>query len=315
LTSLPSTVSPEIRRAALTLALAAVAACQAYPYSKKSPDDLYADAGVDIANGRGSSALAKLDFLKSKFPDYPDKEGVEFRVAEATKVQGNYWRAFVAFRDFSEHYPLTSRYGALENNLYETGSLLIQSRASLLGTGLVRDADDGVAVLEYFIERFPTTDKAAEALHQIGEYKYEIGDFAGAVNAYQRIVNAYRGSPWLDKAEYRIPICHLRGVRRPELDQAELVKAREEFRAYLSTRAEGARRNEARAALRECEEMLAASEYSIGEFYRVIGEPFGAAIHYKIALTEYPGTVAASQAEARITEADAKAAASRAATP
>lgn len=291
--------------AALAAAASATApACQTYSYSKKSPDELFADAGVDLQNNRGTAALAKLDYLKSKFPDFPDKEGVEFRVAEATKVNGSYWRAFVLFRQFLEHYPVTTRIGGFESNVYEIGTRLVQSRASFLGTGLARDADDGVVVLEYFVEKFPTNVKADEALRQIGDYKFEIGDFQGAIQAYERILNGYRASAWRDPAEFRIAICHLRTVRRPELDQSELQKAKEALQSYLTTRSEGARRDEAKAALRECEELLAASEYSIGEFYRVIGKPFGAEYHYKAALIQYPGTVAAAKAEERITEAD-----------
>lgn len=288
------------RHAALAAALAATAACQSYPYSKKGPDELFADAGTDIAEGRGSEALKKLEYLGGKFPEFPDKEGVEFRTAEAKRVKGNLWRSFVEFREFFSRYPVTSRFRSLEDNVYAIGTQLIQSRASFLGTGLFRDADDGVAVLEFFVDNFPSSSRADEALRQIAEYRYELGDYPGAIRAYERILNAYLASAWRDQAEYRIALCHLKGVRRADLDQTEMLKARELLTNYLQTRAEGARRDEVKAALRECDEKLAESEYRIGEYYRVIGQRFGAELHYKLAITNYPGTAFAREAERRI---------------
>ena len=291
--------SPILAAAAIA---ACLAACRTYPYAQKTPDELFADAGVDIGDGNGAAALNKLEYLKTKFANY-NKEGVEFRTADAERVSGKLWRAFTDFKQFEEHYRVTSYYYKnLQDSVYAIGTQLIQSRYSFLGLGIFRDADDGVLVLQFFVEKFSASSRADEALRQIAEYKYEIGDYQGAIEAYEKILNGYKFSVWRDQAEYRIAIARLRGVRRADLDQNDLFKARQELQVYLATRAEGARREEARIALRECEEKLAESEYLIGEFYRIIGQHFGALLHYELAITNYPAAKYTVEAERRVDE-------------
>ncbi len=293
---------PAFRLALLAVSLAPLlGGCKApYRYEQKTPDELNADAGADLRGGDGHAALAKLDFLKSKFPEFPDRQGVDFKVSEAKKLNGSLWKSFVSFREFLERYPITSYFAAAEKHIFEIGTNLLQSRSSFLGTGLFRDSDDGVLVLNFLVEKFPSSSLADEALRRVAQYRFESGDYAGAILDYERILKGYPGSPWRDFAEYRIAIAHLRAVPRPDLDQSELRAAREALTNYLATRPEGARQEEARAALAETEELLAESEFRIGAFYERIDEPFGASIHYKNVVTEYPRTLFASRAERRL---------------
>lgn len=277
--------------------------CRAgYPYSQRSADEIYADAGIDIENGNGTDALSKLNYLRDKHTTFPDQEGVDFRFAEAKKLNGKFWASFVDLREFLQKYRVTTRHAKSEELLFDLGTILLQSTSSLLGLGVARESDDGVLVLEYLREQFPNSRYGDEALRRMAQYRFESRDYQGAIRDYELILKVYPGSQWRDLAEYRIAIAHLRGLRRPDLDQSELLKARESLQSYLLSRPEGARLDEAKAALRETEEKLAESEYKIGEFYRVVKEPFGAALHYKSAIVTYPGTDYAARAEARLAE-------------
>lgn len=284
------------------LAALLCASCVSYPYSKKNADELFADAGIDVENNNGADAIRKLDYLKDKFPDFADKEGVEFRYIEARKALGKYWKAFTDLREFLQKYRVTTRHAKSEELLYEIGTTLLQDMSSFLGTGIARTADDGVIVLEYLREQFPSSRYGDEALRRLAQYRFEKRDYQAAIRDYELILKAYPGSQWRDLAEYRIAIAHLRGLKRPDLDQSELVKAKDALVNYLATRPEGVRLEEAKSALRETEEKLAESEYRIGEFYRVVEQPFGASIHYKNALLQYPGTAFAAKAEERLAE-------------
>ncbi|MBL8694501.1 MAG: outer membrane protein assembly factor BamD [Planctomycetes bacterium] len=291
----PSSRRTPLALAALTLV---VAACQsAYPYDAKTPDEIQADARADIERRDASSALTKLEYIRTKHPDYPDQEGVDFKHAVAKKIQGRLWKAFVEFREFLEKYRASSYVHESAQHIYDIGTQLIQSRSSFLGTGIFREADDGVLVLTYFAEQFPNHPSLDAALRLMAGYKFETGDYPGAIADYDRIVKAHLESPWHDFAEYRIAICHLRSVRRADLDQSELRKAYEALQSYLTFRTSGMRREEVMAALRECTEKLSESEYRIGDFYRVLGKHFGAAQHFRLAATQYPGTYWAVKAE------------------
>lgn len=286
----------------LLLLFASISCAARYPYEKKSPDELYADAGVDIEKNEPDAATAKLDYLKNKHPDFPDREGVAFRYAQIKKLYGKYWKAFVAFREFLDQYPVSGHRREAGELIYDTGVKLTQSTSSFLGLGIARDSDDGVLVLEYFVDNFQNSSLASEALRRVAQYKFETGDFQGAIRGYQRILRSYLGSQWRDLAEFRIAISHLRGVRRADQDQSELLKARESLSNYISLHPEGARLDEAAAALREADEMLAESEYKIGDYYVVIEQPFAASMHYKQAIVNYPGTEFAARAESRLAQ-------------
>ncbi|MFN0205712.1 MAG: outer membrane protein assembly factor BamD [Planctomycetota bacterium] len=288
----------------LIVALAAGAAsCRApYPYSQRSADEIYADAGIDIENGNGSGAMAKLNYLRDRHATFPDQEGVDFRFVEAKKLNEDYWNAFEDLREFLQKYRVTTRHAKSEELLFELGTTLLQSTSSLLGLGIARESDDGVLVLEYLREQFPNSRYGDEALRRMAQYRFESRDYQGAIRDYELILKVYPGSQWRDLAEYRIAIAHLRGQKRPDLDQSELLKARESLQNYLLSRPEGVRLDEAKAALRETEEKLAESEYKIGEFYRVVEQPFGAALHYKNAIVTYPGTEYAARAEERLAQ-------------
>lgn len=295
------TISARLRVLTLCLLAGAAASCATrYPYERKSADELYADAGLDINNNDGTAAMNKLDYIKEKHPDFPEKEGVDFRYVEARKAKGKLWKSFVELREFLEKYPVSSRRSKAEELLFEIGTSLLQSTSSFLGTGLARDADDGVLVLEFLVDNFQNSRLGDESLRRMAQYKFESGDYPGAIRDYQRILKSYLGSQWRDLAEFRIAIAHLRTVRRPDLDQSELLKAREALQNYLSTHPEGSRLEEAMAALRETHEMLAESEFRIGDYYRVIEQPYASALHYKNAIAQYPGTRFAAKAEERL---------------
>jgi len=309
---------------ASALLFAALPACALLPfgrsrYAQQTPEQLLAEAGGDLARYEESvragkpeprlagEALAKLDHLRDKRGGGSDRETLEFRRAQALHALGRPWDAYLASKAFAEKYPTSARRSEIARILHEIGLAYDRDPSALPVLGWFPKRRSAVPVFETLVENFPKGDEADEALRRIGALRFEEEEWIEARTAYERLLKGYPGSEWADLAEFRIGICHLKEAHSPSLDLREMRKAREALEGYLKNRPEGSRRREAEASLAQVLEMLAEREWRTGDFYRRIGNAFGARNHWKSAVSGYPGTKGADKAAAALRSMEAEA--------
>ncbi|MGH7150339.1 MAG: outer membrane protein assembly factor BamD, partial [Planctomycetota bacterium] len=287
---------------------AVLPACSSIPffgggrYADRTPEQLLAEAGVDLAKveeGKAAGApdrdlareaLRKLEHLRDKRGGGPDKETLEFRRVQALHALERRWDAYTAAKAFAETYPTSTRRSDLERILYEIGLAYDRDTGGIPLFGWFPRRGSAVPVFETLVEHFPRGDHADEALRRIGGYYFDEEEWIEARTAYERLLKGYAGSEWADLADFRVGICNLREAGAPSHDLGAMRRAREKLEGYLKNRPEGGKRAEAQAALAQVLEMLAEREWRTGEFYRRIGNEFGARHHWREAVSGFPGT-------------------------
>lgn len=301
-------------RPRLAWAAVLLPACSSIPffgggrYADRTPDQLLAEAGVDLAKFEEGAkagtpdrdlareALRKLEHLRDKKGGGPDKETLEFRRVQALHALDRRWDAYLAAKAFAEAYPTSTRRPDLERILHEIGLAYDRDTEGIPLLGWFPRRGSAVPILETLVEHFPRGDAADDALRRIGAYYFDEGDWIEARTAYERLLKGYAGSEWADLAEFRAGICNLREAGAPSHDLGAMRRSREKLEGYLKNRPEGGKRAEAQAALAQVLEMLAEREWRTGEFYRRIGNTFGARHHWGETVSGYPGTAAAARA-------------------
>ncbi|MCI0585723.1 MAG: outer membrane protein assembly factor BamD [Planctomycetes bacterium] len=297
---------------------ALLAACSSIPffgggrYADRTPEQLLAEAGVDLAKveegaaagnpepGLAREALRKLEYLRDKRGGGPDKETLEFRRVQALHALGRRWDAYTAAKAFAEAYPTSTRRPDLERILHEIGLAYDRDTEGIWLLGWFPRRGSAVPVFETLVEHFPRGDYADDALRRIGGYHFDEEEWIEARTAYERLLKGYSGSEWADLADFRVGICNLEEAGAPSHDLGAMRRAREKLEGYLKSRPEGGKRAEAQAALAQVLEMLAEREWRTGEFYRRIGNSFGARHHWGETVSGFPGTAAAGKAAAAL---------------
>ncbi len=91
-----------------------------------------------------------------------------------------------------------------------------------------------------------------------------------------------------DYVQYQIGMCHFEQVRSADKDQAQTLKAMEEFRKVTALYPASPYVARAEERLRECERLLADHEILVGLFYADRGAHMAAIDRYKLALDGFP---------------------------
>ncbi|MCA8942900.1 MAG: outer membrane protein assembly factor BamD [Planctomycetes bacterium] len=215
--------------------------------------------------------------------------------AEALRIQAlyrtkDYWEAFRVARGFVEQHRFSELAGTIEEFEFRTGRALIQD-----------DDDDGVTVLQHFVERFPASTYAAEAYKLLGEFAFAEEDYAIAEVRFSDLLRSHPTSEWAAFARFRLAITAFLRVRGPEYDFAQMTLARNELRDYLALDPERPEfRREAQQALAKTEAWLARRHLIIADFYRTVGSAAGERMHLRRASESFPGTPAGQTAATRL---------------
>ncbi len=137
------------------------------------------------------------------------------------------------------------------------------------------------------------SDKDLNARIQIGladAYFYDGGtvNLAEAQSRYTNFLAFNPLHPRADYAQYQIGECHFKQVYSPDKDQAETLRAIEEFRkvAALYPASPYVARAEERIA--DCQRLLAEHEITVGRFYAQRKAHLAAIDRFKLVLDQFP---------------------------
>jgi outer membrane protein assembly factor BamD len=152
--------SGRFTRVVLGGALAALlgTACGKSALSVGAPDQLYAQAAQDHANGSYDAAITQYRQLLDHYPLDPRAEEVELRIAHAHLQNNAYPEAIAAFSDFQRMHPTSPHLPEVEYRISESYVLQMDTIDRDLAAG--RNAHDR---LQSLLRRYPTSEFSGEA--------------------------------------------------------------------------------------------------------------------------------------------------------
>ena len=131
-------------------------------------------------------------------------------------------------------------------------------------------------------------DKAqiAEADSYLQEHTIEA--YSEAIRRYQSFLAFHPTHPEAPYCQYQIGKCYFEEIESPDRDITPAKDAREAFRALIENYPNSQYVAEAKQKIKETDNVLAAHEIKIGDWYLKVGHPKGAIGRYRYAIEHYP---------------------------
>jgi outer membrane protein assembly factor BamD (BamD/ComL family) len=289
-------MTPRARRIALVLLLALIPACASTP-----PRDalaVLAQGEGELTAGRHDQALALLASIDEEAYVGEDLERYKLAKARAKFGTGDAWGAFNVLKRYLDDHPLTAHANAIERLTFDIGKTLIGSDKGFWI--LWSDADDGAAVLQHFVRRFPNSEHAPDAYHLLGELEWNRGNWLEAQQQFRQITMFHDRSAWASKALFRDAMAGFHALAGPDYDLQSLERTQRELATFVAHEQENlAFKEQTAAALGTVNEWLAAKHVGIADFYATVDNLAGQQRHLELA-TRYENTQGAIEARQRL---------------
>jgi len=146
--------------------------------------------------------------------------------------------------------------------------------------------------LQAALGRSTTTPELISKVHLglADAYFYDGGilNLAEALSRYTNFLTFYPNHDRVDYAQYQIGLCHLKQVLTPDRDQTQTQRALNEFLKLRAQYPNSQYVAPAEEKANEARELLAESEFRIGQFYFKNEAYEGALDRFRLVLEEYP---------------------------
>ncbi len=245
-----------------------------------------------------------------------DCQSAFFLLGECRRALGHYDEAYEAYEQLLDGYAGTDLFTHVLG--LETGmgqEYLNGRKRKVLGALWVTAYDEGEQMLERVFQRDPRGASGKKALSLLADYHYKQNQFESAQDEYQRLAANFPNDP--DTAEFKrlagqAALGRFRGVSTDAraLDEAEL-----QLRRLAQEHPQEAQRRQVGEILRGIDERRAEKDFEVAEHYRRTDKVKAAVYYYRCVVREHPGTVWATQAQARLAELDAQSPAAPPAPP
>jgi len=151
--------------------------------------------------------------------------------------------------------------------------------------------DQARIILQTLINTYPDSEYIARAKLAVGDSWYAEGGSAAlaqAENEYKDFETFFPNMPEAAEAQLKIANIHYRQMEKPDRDFTHAMRAEEEYRNLINQYPDSKLVPDAKARLREVEEVLAEREFRIGRFY-FMRESWAAAIaRLQSVVDDYP---------------------------
>ncbi|MCX7829646.1 MAG: outer membrane protein assembly factor BamD, partial [Acidobacteria bacterium] len=112
--------------------------------------------------------------------------------------------------------------------------------------------------------------------------------YAEAISRYQSFLAFHSMHPLAPYCQYKIGLCYFREIDRPDRDISPARNAKEIFKRLIENYPNSEYVADAKEKLNEVNNILAAHEIYIGDFYLESSHPKAARARYEIVVKEYP---------------------------
>lgn len=145
--------------------------------------------------------------------------------------------------------------------------------------------------LQTLLNTYPETEYAMRAKLAIGDTWYKEGGSAALTQAeseYKDFITFFPNTPEAAEAQMKVGDIYFKQMEKPDRDPANAVHAEEEYRTMLQDFPDSPLVPRAKQRLREVQEVLAARQFEIGEFYANRENPAGGIARLQTVADTYP---------------------------
>jgi len=247
------------------------------------------------------TARASADAFLKDHPDSPSCEEAMLLGAQAELDNGMYYQAFERLEALLAKYPNGLFLERALTREMEVANAFLAGKKRIVGRVLrLPAADEGLTILRKISEHAPGTDIAERALLRIGEYHFEQKEYRDSADAYDEFLT-------LNPKSARVP--HTMALAAQSMhesfkgvpyDETPLVEAEARFKALIAQYPDEARKARAADMVREIVAIRGERSYETAKFYERTGKPQSAIFYYRQVVEEFPSTVWASEARAKV---------------
>jgi outer membrane protein assembly factor BamD len=151
--------------------------------------------------------------------------------------------------------------------------------------------DQARIILQTLINTYPDSEYIARAKLAVGDSWYAEGGSAAlaqAENEYKDFETFFPNMPEAAEAQLKIANIHFRQMEKPDRDFTHAMRAEEEYRNLINQYPDSKLVAEAKARLREVQEVLAEREFRIGRFYFLRDSWAAAIARLQSVVDDYP---------------------------
>jgi outer membrane protein assembly factor BamD (BamD/ComL family) len=222
-------------------------------------------------------------------------------LAEGLLSQGDHYKAHeVCSEVLAQGSGDPSGASAAEMEFIIADAFLSGTRRKWMGMPLLSGQELAITILDGLSHLHNPPRIAEYALKRKGDYYFDRAEFDLADDEYAKLLAGFPASPyvpWLTLRRAQAALARFPGIR---FDDAALVEAEERFLRYRQQYPARAEAENVDLILEDIRNTRAQKEYDIGLWYDKVGKPQAAQFYYRSVVDNWPGTLAASQAQGRI---------------
>jgi outer membrane assembly lipoprotein YfiO len=254
---------------------------------------------IDDKNFKAARAAADM-FCK----DHPDSSSCEEAMllgAQAELDNGMYYQAFERLEAMLAKYPNGLFLERALTREMEVANAFLAGKKRIVGRMLrLPAADEGLTILRKIAEHAPGSDIAERAMLRIGEYHFEKKDYRDAADAYDEFLTMNPKSARAPHTMAQAAQAMYESFKGVPYDETPLVEAEARYKTLLAQYPDEARKCRATDMVREIVTIRGERAYETAKFYERTGRPQSAIFYYRQVAEDFPSTVWASEARAKV---------------
>ena len=241
--------------------------------------------------------------LLKAYANSPQAPEAQYYLGRCEEEQGNYYKAFLAYRKTTQVYPSTMRFDEILEREYRIANhFLSGKKRKVFGIAALLPArDKAIEIFEAIVEDGPFSEYGELAQYKLGLAHVALANFEQAVSAFEQVISRYPNSPLVDDARFQIAMASLKGTFSAGYDQSPTDMAIRELKSFHREYPGSELLEEAEQRTEELRERRAEHEYQVGQFYEGRKRLAAAVTSYETIIDRYAETSWAPKAAERIT--------------
>lgn len=253
-----------------------------------------------LAQGEARKARKRLEDWVEANPDHERYLEAVFLLGEARFAEGNYYKAYERFEEVAENSAGETFYRALRREMDCARAFLSGEKRIFWGFVRLPAYDDGIEILDRVWERGPGTRIGEEALKLKADYFYANGDMELAQDEYMNLAREYPNGRYVRSATLRSAEASAAAFPGIKFDDKDLRDAEARYEQVARAFPEYAERENVDTRLEGIRQQRADKDLYVAEWYEKTKQPGAAEFYYRLILKDWPETLAASEAKARL---------------